>query len=150
MQLRPSTPEQQVKRLQNQFKTLVPGENFRKTQFAFTYRGSKDNFGTAVKPSVRHLTSMAGRNGSGLILNEETLSQLDRQNDKALYNSVDVGEKGGLRCMSQTVQYEKPFLKKGASTIETGELPTEHSGTTGTKKTRAEYLKQKRFSSTFS
>ena len=52
--------------------------------------------------------------------------------------------------MSQTVQYEKPFLKKGVSTIETGDLAgTDATGTTGAQ-TRADYLKQKRFSSTFS
>ena len=42
---------------------------------------------------------MRNDKASGLILNEETLSKLDLMNEKALYNSVDVGDKG-LRSIS--------------------------------------------------
>ena len=84
------------------------------------------------------------------MLNEETLSQLDRHNEKALYNSVD--NKAGIRCMSQTMTYDKPIETQQvlAQTLEPNDYgPSDFTNTTNTQ-TRQDFLRQKRFSSTFS
>lgn len=81
---------------------------------------------------MRRNTSNCWRNNqSGLVLNEETLSQLDRHNDKALYNSVD--NKAGIRCMSQTMTHEKPIDTKQAQTLEPNDYgPSDFTNTTNT------------------
>ena len=77
------------------------------------------------------------------MLNEETLTQLDKQNTELMHKSLDVGackDVKAMRSMSQTMQY---FNKGEAET-------TDYDYTENTNERGNRNMEKKRFSSTFS
>ena len=67
-----------------------------------------------------------------------------------MYSSVDVGNRGALRSMSQTQNYPRPFLQKGEGKDNDHVRDIDETASASGVPSRADYLKQKRFSSTFS
>ena len=81
--------------------------------------------------------------GSNAQLNEETLTQLDKQNNELMHKSLDVKackDVNAVRSMSQTMQY---FNKGDAD-------PTDGDYTENTNERGNPKMEKKRFSSTFS